>query len=178
MAEKPDMIIRAAQVPDAEAIAHVRVSAWRGAYRGLMPDAYLDRAGLEATEAQHLRDRLRGIEEGAQVSVAELAGRIVGYCAYGRDAGDQPEPAKGCVYALYVHPDAWRKGVGQRLLVYVTEYFKAQGLGQATLFVIEGNTRARQFYEQVGWKADGHRELYAVADFALPVLRYRMRCGQ
>ena len=130
---------------------------------------------LEATEAQHLRDRLRSIEEGARVSVAEVGGRIVGYCAYGREAGDGAEPATGCVYALYVHPDAWRMGVGRRLLVYATEYFKAQGFGEVTLFVIEGNTRARQFYEQVGWKPDGHRELYVQAGFALPVLRYRMR---
>src|SRR5262245_15556243 len=116
MAEIPEIAIRTARVPDAEAIAYVRVSAWRAAYRGLMPDAYLDRADLEATEAQHLRDRLRNIEDGAQVSLAEVAGRIVGYCAYGREAGDQPEPTTGCVYALYVHPDAWRMGVGRRLL--------------------------------------------------------------
>jgi len=169
-------IIRTARVYDAEAIAHVRVAAWRAAYRGLMPDSFLDRAGLEDTEAEQLRDRLRNIGGVDRVSVAELCGRLVGYCAYGLDENDDAEPPRGSVYDLYVHPDGWHRGIGRRLLVYATEYFKDQGFSEATLFVFEGNTRARKFYEQVGWKTDGHRGIYERPDFSLPVLRYRIAC--
>jgi ribosomal protein S18 acetylase RimI-like enzyme len=171
------VIIRTARVPDAEAITHVRVAAWRAAYRGLMPESYLDRADLEDTEAEHLRDRLRSIGDGAHISVAEVGGRIVGYCAYGCAGGDGTEPARGDVYDLYVHPDVWHRGIGRRLLVYATHHFKAQGFGEATLFVIEGNTRARKFYEQAGWKTDGYRGIYEWPGFSLPILRYRTACG-
>jgi ribosomal protein S18 acetylase RimI-like enzyme len=170
------VIIRPAQVPDAEAIAQVRVAAWRAAYRGLMPASYLDRADLEATEAEQLRDRLRGIGDGARVSVAEVGGEIVGYCAYGCVGEHDAEPSRGGVYDLYVHPDVWHRGVGRRLLMYATEYFKAQGFGEATLFVFEENRRARTFYEQAGWKTDGHRAIDERPDFSLPVLRYRTVC--
>jgi ribosomal protein S18 acetylase RimI-like enzyme len=170
------VIIRTAWVADAEAIAHVRVAAWRAAYRGLMPASYLDRADLEDTEAEQLRDRLRSIRDGTRISAADLDGRIVGYCAYGCGAGDDAEPSSGGVYDLYVHPDVWHQGVGRRLLVYATEHFKAQGFGEATLFVFEGNTHARKFYEQSGWKTDGHREIYERPGFSLPVLRYRTAC--
>jgi ribosomal protein S18 acetylase RimI-like enzyme len=173
----PDtLILRTAQVQDVEAIAHVRVAAWRAAYRGLMPDSYLDRADLEDTEAQQLHDRLRNIGADERISVAELGGQIVGYGAYGSEASHDPEIARGAIYDLYVHPDVWRGGVGRRLLVHAAEHFQAQGLGEATLFVFEANTRARAFYEQAGWMPDGHREIYERAGFARPVLRYRTLC--
>ena len=178
MTEVRDTVsIRTARVPDVEAIAHVRVAAWRAAYRGLMPDSYLDRADLEDTEAEYLRDRLRSMRDGVRISVAEMDGRIVGYCAYGCGEHGDAEPATGGVYDLYVHPEVWRRGVGQRLLAYATEYFKAQRFSEATLFVFEANARASKFYEQVGWHADGHREIYERAGFSLPVLRYRTRCA-
>jgi ribosomal protein S18 acetylase RimI-like enzyme len=165
--------IRRAQVSDAAAIAHIRVAAWRAAYRGLMPDSYLDRADLEDREAEYLRSRLQHVGDGVCVSVADSGGRPIGYCAYGI-AGDDAEPAIGSVYDLYVHPDAWRQGVGQRLLAAAADHFRAQGFCEATLFVFEGNARARAFYERVGWKSDGHREMYTQPDYSLPVLRYRM----
>jgi ribosomal protein S18 acetylase RimI-like enzyme len=167
------VIIRTAQVADAQAIARVRVAAWRAAYRGLMPDAYLERADLEVAETQQLRDRLGAIADRARVSVAESNERIVGYCAYGCDTNDERECLKGAIYDLYVHPQLWYHGIGQRLLAYATEYFKIQGCSEATLFVYEENIRARRFYERAGWSSDGHRELYKHFDFSRPVLRYR-----
>jgi ribosomal protein S18 acetylase RimI-like enzyme len=165
-----------AEVSDATEIAHVRVAAWRAAYRGLMPDAYLDRADLKDIEAELMRHRLSVRGDEAHMSVAEWDGRVVGYCAYGSGGNDDTE-ASGGVYDLYIHPDAWRRGVGRQLLVYAIEHFKQQGFSEATLFVIEGNTRARNFYEQVGWRADGYRRTYEYTDFSLPILRYRTICS-
>lgn len=166
------VVIRMARVSDAKAIAHIRVAAWRVAYRGLMPDSYLNRPDLEQTEAEQLRDRLHNIRDLARVSVAEVGGQPVGYCAYG-----SAEPSRGDIYDLYVHPDAWHRGVGRQLLVITTELFKAQGFAEATLFVFEGNSRARKFYEQAGWRADGYRTTYERPEYALPVLRYRTTCS-
>ena len=167
------VIIRTAQVADAQAIARVRVAAWRAAYRGLMPDAYLERANLEAIETEQLRNRLGAIGDRARVSVAESNERVVGYCAYGCDANDELGCLKGAIYDLYAHPQLWYHGVGQQLLAYAVEYFKTQGCSQATLWVYEENIRARRFYERAGWSRDGHREMYKHCDFSRPVLRYR-----
>ena len=167
-------IIRAAQLADAQAIAHIRVAAWRAAYGGLMPAAYLERADLEARETEQLRDRLGAIGDRARVSVAEANEQIVGYCAYGCDTNDVLESLKGAIYDLYVHPQLWYHGVGQRLLAHATEYFKIQGCSQATLLVYEENIRARRFYERAGWSGDGYREMYKHFDFSRPVLRYRI----
>jgi ribosomal protein S18 acetylase RimI-like enzyme len=166
------VVIRTARMSDAKAIAHIRVAAWRVAYRGLMPDSYLNRPDLEHTEAEQLRNRLHNIRDLARVSVAEMGGQLVGYCAYG-----SAELSRGDIYDLYVHPDAWHRGVGRQLLVIATELFKAQGFAEATLFVFEGNSRARNFYEQAGWSADGYRTNYERPEFTLPVLRYRTTCS-
>ena len=165
-------VIRTARMSDAKAIAHIRVAAWRVAYRGLMPDSYLNRPDLEHMEAEQLQNRLHNIGDSAHVSVAEVGGQVVGYCAYG-----SAEPSRGDIYDLYVHPDSRHRGVGRHLLVTTTEHFKAEGFAEATLFVFEGNSRARKFYEQAGWDADGYRTNYERPEFTLPVLRYRTTCS-
>ena len=70
--EDISVIIRTAQVADAQAIACVRVVAWRAAYRGLMPDTYLQRADLEAMETEQLRNRLGAMGERARQGLKRL----------------------------------------------------------------------------------------------------------
>jgi GNAT superfamily N-acetyltransferase len=51
------------------------------------------------------------------------------------------------LHALYVLPEYWDCGIGGHLLEAAS--------GVAQLWVLEGNTRARRFYESRGWKPDG-----------------------
>ena len=167
------IIIRDARLRDAAAIAHVRVAAWRIGYRGLIPDSYLDRPDFEDLEALHLHAALRDITDEVRISVAEVAGQIVGYCAYGACGDASSQPSQGGIYDLFVHPEAWHCGVGRKLVTYATEHFSAQGFAAASLYVYEANTRGRAFYQHAGWEADGQREIEERGEFALPVLRYR-----
>ena len=167
------IIIRDARMPDAAAIACVRVAAWRAGYRGLVPDSYLDRTDFEAVEALHLHNALRNITDRTRISVAEVEGKVAGYCAYGACGDDSGQSSHGGVYDLFVHPAAWRCGIGLALLTCATEYFSAQGFATAILFVYEANTRGRAFYQHAGWEADGHRDIDERPEFGLPVLRYR-----
>jgi len=170
---KDKLIIRQARATDAVAIARVRVAAWRAGYRGLMPDSYLDRPDFEQVEALNLHAALRDMADEARISVAELGGQVVGYCAYGSVEDDDGMPTQGGVYDLFVHPQTWRRGVGRRLLMHATEHLSIQGFGEARLFVFEANARGRAFYQRAGWEADGHREIDERTEFALPILRYR-----
>jgi ribosomal protein S18 acetylase RimI-like enzyme len=165
--------IRDARLSDAAAIAHVRVAAWRLGYRGLIPDSYLNRPDFEQLQALHLQAALHDITDEVRISVAEVAGKIVGYCAYGACGDSSSQPSQAGIYDLFVHPQAWHCGVGRKLLTCATEHLNAQGFVAASLFVYEANTRGRAFYQQAGWEADGHRELDQRPEFALPVLRYR-----
>lgn len=169
--------MRLARLADSEGIARVRVAAWRGAYRGVVPDSYLDRPEFEEEAAAYVRDAMSEGADGLRISVADLHGQVAGYCSYGSDSkADGPDlPPTGGVYDLFVHPDHWHSGVGRQLLECAIEYFMIEGLGEATAFVFEANTRARDFYEQAGWRADGYREIEERSAFQLPVVRYRRR---
>ena len=49
-----------------------------------------------------------------------------------------------------------------------------RGLGadRAVLWVLESNTKTHRFYEVGGWLADGETSTYAIAEEALPVVRF------
>src|SRR2546422_400592 len=99
--------IRLADDNDAAGIAAVHVASWEAAYRGLMPDHVLD--ALDVNErTQQWRRRLRHADR--PTFVGDAGGAVRGFCNL-HPAGEGEMEIK----ALYVHPDAWRQGLGRRL---------------------------------------------------------------
>jgi L-amino acid N-acyltransferase YncA len=90
-----------------------------------------------------------------------------------RDADAIPNTAE--VAAIYVHPDKWKKGVGGALLSASLDEGRKCKSDQVTLWVLEGNQRARSFYESFGFIQDG-----AIKDddcwkgFVVREVRYRL----
>ena len=162
--------IRKATDQDASGIAFVHVRSWQAAYRGHMPDEFLD--GLEQRTNMW---RELTLQPDKILLVAETSeGAIVGFSALSlsRDADANPNTAE--VAAIYVHPEKWRKGIGRALLSASLDQLRNCGYNQVTLWVLEGNQRARSFYESFGFTQDG-----AVKDddhwksFAVREVRYR-----
>ena len=56
--------------------------------------------------------------------------------------------------AFYVDPESWGTGLGRALIVEA-ERRLAERHTVATLWVLDGNVRARRFYEAGGWRPDG-----------------------
>jgi ribosomal protein S18 acetylase RimI-like enzyme len=165
-----ELTIRPAVAGDAEAVERLRVAGWKTAYRGIIPDAFLD--SLPA-DVERRRARTRQRREGALDSVAVRDETVVGWVAAGpcRD-DDRQEPHQGEIYACYVLPRCWRGGVGRLLMAHATEALAASGRGDIMLWVLEANVAARCFYETCGFRPDGSRKL---ADFGelVPEVRYR-----
>ncbi|MEX2458210.1 MAG: GNAT family N-acetyltransferase [Actinomycetota bacterium] len=169
------MIVRAAAEPDASAIAAIHVRGWRAAYRGLMPDAYLDALDPHEWEQRH-RGRILVPEPGMTRWVAEASdGSVIGFVALGPARDPSPAPNAGEVYAIYVEPDLRRRGVGRALLAHATGTFRSQGFGTGTLWVLRDNEPTRRFYEAMGWRFDGAEkdfELPGFEDARVPEVRY------
>ena len=53
---------------------------------------------------------------------------------------------------IYVLPDYMGKGYGRRLMDAVMSELKKQGYKEVFLWVLEDNSRARRFYESLGYK--------------------------
>lgn len=156
---------------DIDAVAEVHVRGWQAAYRGLMPQDFLD--GMDPA-MQAARRRERGLD-GGQV-VAEADGRLVGWAAVGPyrdDDGDAPGPGCGELYAIYVLPAVLGLGAGRELMAYGQGELRRRGLLPALLWVVAANARARRFYDRAGWHADGATHDYTVAGATLPEVRYR-----
>ena len=165
------MVCRDATIEDVLAIARVWVAAWQAAYAGLMPAEYL--AGLDAEAALPAFER--SFRKNPSVLVLEQDGCIVGFSGYGasRDPGAPPET--GEVIAINLHPASWRGGLGRQLLQETQQRLRSQGFSDATLWVLHGNARARQFYEALGWRLDGaEKHDDKLTGFALHEVRYRV----
>lgn len=170
--------VRRAGEDDVAAIAEIRVRAWQAAYRGIVPQGYLDTLRPEADAD---RRRARWAERaagGSQDYLGELAGRPAGWLSIGPYRDDEvppPRPDCGEIYALYVHPVHWRAGVGGVLLRHAVAELAAAGRTPVVLWVLTDNAPARRFYQRAGFAPDGAEHLFAAGGALLPELRYRYR---
>ncbi|MFV2120470.1 GNAT family N-acetyltransferase, partial [Streptomyces sp. Act-28] len=100
---------------DCAAVAEVRVEGWRFAYRGLLPAAYLASMSVEE-EVEVRREHLSRAGERVVNLVAERAGGVVGWAAFGPDRSPDAGPDDGELYALYARPEVVGTGVGRALM--------------------------------------------------------------
>jgi ribosomal protein S18 acetylase RimI-like enzyme len=165
-----EVVVRRCGLADAGEVERLRVAGWRAAYRGIVPDAFLD--GMD-TDIERRRRVMAGRPPFGAESVAVHAGLIVGWVAAGpcRD-DDRNGPRHGEIYACYVQPDWWGRGVGRRLLTHASGALARAGRPDITLWVLEDNARARGFYESCGFAPDGSRQLL---DLGGPVAEVRYR---
>ena len=153
----PMAAIRDATPADAHAIATVHVVSWQVAYRGLIPDHVLDglsvadRAGIwaERLAIRLPRTRTQLVVEGAAV---------LGFASSG-PARDIDDPAEGELYAFYLHPDAWGRGLGALLHAGVVGRLRTVGIVHARLWVLDTNVRALRFYHRQGWTETGRTKV-------------------
>jgi GNAT superfamily N-acetyltransferase len=80
----------------------------------------------------------------------------------------------GELYAIYLLPDAWRRGGGTALCMGALEALRHRGLNTVTLWVLRQNGPARAFYERMGFLADGASNLKPHGDpVEVDEVRYR-----
>jgi ribosomal protein S18 acetylase RimI-like enzyme len=163
--------VRPAAVADAPAMGRLVVRAWQAAYRGQMPDDYLD--GLRAEDrAAYWDGVLRREDRRGAVLVVERAGEVVGFAAAGPSR--DPEGA-GELYAINVDPAHWGTGAGRAVLEAAQAELGRMGFAESVLWVLPGNARARRFYELAGWTADGTERASEAFGVSFNEVRYRRR---
>lgn len=138
--------MRPAGVADAAAIARVHVATWRTAYRGLLPDGFLDTLDQAGYEARWLRSIS---DPGIRVFVAEEGEAVVGFASGGRERAGEPE-FSGELYALYVLSEAQGHGHGRQLVRAVVDGLREMQLRDMIVWVLRDNAQARRFYERLG----------------------------
>jgi ribosomal protein S18 acetylase RimI-like enzyme len=152
--------LRNATPSDAGAIAAVNVASWRAAYRGLMPDEVLSDLS-ERDRERFWSETLSAQEPRTSVVVATVAHAVVGFAAAGPPLVpvDRADPTLGDLYALYLDPDSWGRGIGTQLHATVLDRLRACGFTSAGLWVLDGNQRALRFYLRHGWTDTGRTQV-------------------
>lgn len=157
---------------DCDRVAEIRVRGWQSAYRGLIPQSYLEGLSI-AQDAERRRAHLAHAGAGVVNLVAEdTGGEVVGWVCHGPYRDGEVRTADAEVYAVYVHPDHLGRGAGQALLAESAARCSAAGHHRLLLWVLKGNGRARRFYERAGFHADGAEVPFEVAGVTVPEVRY------
>lgn len=165
--------IRSAVVADARGIASVHLRAWQWAYRGQIPDAYLDSLTQQLDQrTAWWHGLLSQPPPEHRTWVAERDGCVLGFADTGpcRDADATSGVAE--LNAIYLDPAVVGTGVGRALMIHVVQDLKARGFRAATLWVLATNQRARRFYEIGGWQLDGTEKTEHGQNFTLHEFRY------
>ena len=163
--------IRPMVLADCDHVSEIRVLGWQFAYRGLMPQPFLD--GLSArADAERRRARFaRG--DGRVVNLVATRGdELVGWAAFGPYRDGELRTGDAELYAIYLDPQHVSTGAGRALIQEALRQCTALGHDQVFLWVVRGNTRARRFYERAGFRADGAEEPYEVDGVLVPEVRY------
>ncbi|MFI1480432.1 GNAT family N-acetyltransferase [Streptomyces sp. NPDC020747] len=172
----PTLRVREMALADCPRVAEIRVHGWQTAYKGMMPQAYLD--GLDAAEeARRLRARFERAGEGVVNLVAECDGDVVGWACHGPYREGEVRTADAELYAIYVDPDRIACGVGRALLRESTARCTTAGHGRMLLWVLRENANARRFYEKAGFAPDGAEEPFEVEGVEVPEARYARVLG-
>jgi GNAT superfamily N-acetyltransferase len=165
--------LRAATAADTALIASMHTRSWASAYRGILPDTYLDR-DLPAERAAHWDARMKDVEAGAaSVFIAEHEGEPVGFiCLVEPD-----ETGSVLVDNLHALPGHRGLGTGTFMLDEAARWAKSRGARQLYLSVLEQNAAAIGFYESRGWRFAA-READHMAGVDLFALRYNFPLDQ
>ncbi|MFJ6926056.1 GNAT family N-acetyltransferase [Streptomyces nigra] len=164
--------IRPMTPDDCDRVAEIRVGGWRAAYRGIVPQSYLDALDV-AEDAERRRAHLAGGDGTVVNLVAEEGGRVVGWGCHGpyrEDDGSRTEDAE--LYALYVDPARIGTGAGRALLAESLRRCSLAGHRRMLLWVLRDNVRARRFYARAGFGPDGAEEPFEVDGVPVPEVRY------
>ena len=141
--------LRPAHPADAAAIAQVRVDSWRTTYRGLIPDAYLDRNEGRGQHGAVGRVLTRRTEHD-HTFVAEHDGQRRRFRRPGNAGGAEARYRLPNSLRSTCVPTAQRAGIGRRLVGAVAAAQRAHGATGLIVWVIAGNKPARAFYEALG----------------------------
>ncbi|OBK23392.1 acetyltransferase [Mycobacterium asiaticum] len=162
--------VRSAVPEDAYDVARVHVRSWQSAYRGLIAQDYLDSLRPEDWTGRYRIGRT-GIGEPSTllaVNGSTICGlAITGLCR------DDDLPNYGELFAFYVDPDYMGTGVGRLLMAAARQQLR-RVVTAAALWVLDGNTRARRFYERDGWSLDGTRRTVAIGGAPADEVRYQL----
>lgn len=156
---------------DAAAIASLHAESWRNAYRGMLPDKYLDEE-VFADRAAFWKERFDApVPERRLILKATSQSTLDGFVCVLLDA----EPNCGArLDNLHVRPQLKGQGIGHALFQAAREWIARVMPGESMhLWVVEANHAARRFYDRQGGAIVERTTRPVACGLSVPELRYQ-----
>ncbi|MBR4579967.1 MAG: GNAT family N-acetyltransferase [Lachnospiraceae bacterium] len=149
---------------DKNAISRIYEESWKTAYKGIVPQDYLDSIP-EGRWVNNLE------KPGWNTLVCLENGSYIGTSSFCKSRFKE-YPEEGEIISIYFLPEYWGKGYGRKLFEAVLNELKKQGFKTVYLWVLEDNKRARRFYESLGLKCTTDYRIDNIAGRNLKEVRY------
>ena len=149
---------------DLRQISRIYAQSWKSAYRGIVPQDYLD-ALPEDRWVKPLSQNPDHIWLGLDAALP------VGTSTVG-PARDKAMAGWGELVSIYLLPEYQGKGIGTALFQKAVHSLQNCGYTNLYLWVLEENHAARRFYEKMGWKPNGDRLSATIGGKELIEIRY------
>lgn len=148
------IIIRKAFAEDAFNYADCHISCFRSAYKGIVPDDYLeDMLAQKEKRVEHYKATLAAPGDCEYYCVMH-EGKMVGFNIINKRPCDDGSVI-GEIWAIYLLEEYRGKGYGKEVLDFAITELKRVHPKEIFLWVFEDNHRARRFYEKNGLSFDG-----------------------
>lgn len=157
------------QDDDFAQIAAIYATSWKTAYRGMVPQDYLDQLS-----ADYWTEKLATMKYGAVL--LRHGERYIG-TSYYTSSRSEAFQGFGEVVSLYLLPEYFGQGLGQSLLQAAEERLYRQGFDRLHLWVLAENTRARRFYERNGYHLTEHAMELVIGGKPLIEIAYQKEKG-
>ena len=145
------IIIRKALPEDADDYTSCFISSWQSAYKGIVPEDYLNdmpkNKELSEKNKKFLTD-----PGGCECFCVIHGDKMIGFLTINK--ADSVN-----FWAVYLIEAFWGKGYGKIVLDFAINELKRAGQKSVSLWVFEENNRARRFYEKHGFSLDGTKRV-------------------
>lgn len=167
--DKITVFIQKALPEDAAVLAHIICESWKSAYKEIIPP---DRLNLYTDLGRRTEMFEKVLQSGkGNFYMALVSGKPCGLIFFG-DTRDENIQGIAEIIAVYTLEEYWGKGIGKRIMDHALSVIRRLGYKSVILWVFEGNTRARRFYEKFGFVFDGTVKDSSFAD--TKEVRYRL----
>jgi GNAT superfamily N-acetyltransferase len=151
------LIIRRAELSDAQAIAKVQVDTWRTTYKGIMSDEFLSALSYEKGKTTWQKILSDPSPDRFGYVASDASETVMGFILGGPEREGSREYA-GEIYAIYVLEAFQRRAVGRRLTGALVQRLLDAGMLSLLVWVLEKN-RFRAFYEALGGQPLGQKQV-------------------
>lgn len=148
-------------IEDINQVRQIYILGWQNAFRGIVPQTYLDTMNL---------DDWAPPLNGAYVLTDEK--NILGTSSIA-PARDNAFDGWGEIISIFILPHLISQGYGHQLFTFVKDKLLEQHYANLYLTVFEDNHRARKFYEKHDFSWNGERLALNVGGKDLIELRYQ-----